>query len=629
MLSLMRKHAGNWIIKFILGAVILAFIPFGYGIYQDKRDTEVASVNGEPVYYEEYNQVYNNLIAQMRQNFGDAFNEEMIKTLGLKDRAIEQLIDRKLMLEEAQRLGLMVSDEELAESIRGIEAFQTAGTFDPRRYEFVLERLRINNDQFQASQREDLLINKYRTIMAANAKVSDDEALEWYQWNNASMNVNFVQFSSNRFKDVNPSKDEVRQYFEENKEKYRTEVELKARFVFFDPKADNDDVDVSAEEIKEYYEGNPQEFSTPKTVEARHILFKVAEDADAAAVDQALAKARNVLKLAREGSDFADLAVKYSEGPSANNGGYLGAFRKESMVKPFADKAFSMQAGDISDPVRTRFGWHIIKVEKVNEASTLQFDQAKEGIRKKLLEEKSKSRALETAEQIYDTSFEGDDLLRNAEDAGLSVVETDFFTRKGPEGVVNRTQFASTAFDLEMSEISEIQDVNTGYYLIQVIDKKPSRIPDFEEVAAKVRQDVIKEQQVEMAGKEAEAFLADVKGGDSLASAAQKFGVKVEDTGFFKRNAPIPKIGFDQELMQEAFSLTPADPFPEKAYKVDRSYYVVEFKARKEPPPQEFEKEKQVVMQQLLQQKQFTLLADVLADKKSGSDIQINMNLQQ
>ena len=122
-------------IKFILGAVILAFIPFGYGIYQDRRDTEIASVNGEPIFYENYNRLYNNLIVQMRQSFGEALNEEMFKSLRLRDQAINQLVDEKLLLAEAGRLDLDISDQELAEAIGRIEAFQTAGVFDSRRYE--------------------------------------------------------------------------------------------------------------------------------------------------------------------------------------------------------------------------------------------------------------------------------------------------------------------------------------------------------------------------------------------------------------------------------------------------------------------------------------------------------------
>jgi peptidyl-prolyl cis-trans isomerase D len=135
MLSLMRKHAGSWIIKFLLGAVIIAFIPFGYGLYQDRRGGQVASVDGEPISYAQYLKIYNNLLEQMRQSFGDSLTDDMIKALGLKDRALNQLIEHKLMLSEAKRLKFRVSDQEVADAIGKIEVFQTGGVFDRRRYE--------------------------------------------------------------------------------------------------------------------------------------------------------------------------------------------------------------------------------------------------------------------------------------------------------------------------------------------------------------------------------------------------------------------------------------------------------------------------------------------------------------
>ena len=141
------------------------------------------------------------------------------------------------------------------------------------------------------------------------------------------------------------------------------------RYLKFEPGNYVAKVEISEDEISEYYEEHPDEFQNPKTVEARHILIKVGQDAADEEVAKAKDKIQDILKKARSGQDFAELARQYSEGPSKDKGGLLGSFRREAMVKPFADKAFSMQAGDISEPVRTRFGWHIIKVEKVNEAT--------------------------------------------------------------------------------------------------------------------------------------------------------------------------------------------------------------------------------------------------------------------
>jgi peptidyl-prolyl cis-trans isomerase D len=625
MLSLMRKSAGSWIIKFILGAVILAFIPFGYGIYQDRRDVKIATVNGDPVSFEEFNRQYNNLVEQVRRNFGGSLNEETIKGLRLKEQALNQLIDQKLMLDEAANLGISVSDQELAESIAKIEAFQTAGVFDPKRYEYVLSRLRLTQDAFEADQKRAMLVDKMSKFVAANVKVSDAETLDWYKWNNASVDLRFVKFPANHYQDISPTEDEVNSFFEAHKENYKTDVELNARYVLIDPKAYTDRVSLTEEDLRTYYDNNPDEFYTPKTVKARHILIKVDPQAEETNVEQARQKALEILKLAREGRDFAELAKQYSEGPTAANGGDLGAFRKDAMVKPFADQAFAMKAGDISEPVRTRFGWHIIKVEKVNEATTTSFEAARDDIRRKLTDERAKALAYEKAESIYDNSFQGDDLVRNAADQQLAITETGFFTQKGPiKGIRDGAKFAAAAFALPVMDVSPIQELSDGYVILQVTDKKDSQIPDLQAVAPRVRADLIKEKQNEKARAEAEAFLAALQDGKSFDNESEQMGFPVDTTGFFTRKTPVPKIGNNPDLSDAAFLLSPQNRWPQKVFEGNNAYYVVEINGRKEPSAEDFEKEKVAVKQKLREQKQYRTVTDWLAELRDGGEITID-----
>ncbi|MEN8780831.1 MAG: SurA N-terminal domain-containing protein [Desulfobacterales bacterium] len=625
MLSLMRKNAGSWIVKFILGAVILAFIPFGYDIYQDRRDVKIATVNGDPVRFEEFNRQYNNLVEQVRRNFGGSLNEETIKGLRLKEQALNQLIDQKLMLAEAANLGISVSDQELAESIANIEAFQTAGVFDPKRYEYVLNRLRLTQDAFEADQKRAMLVDKLNKFVTTNVKVSDAETLDWYKWNNASVDLRFVKFPASHYQDINPTEDEIKSFFEAHKENYKTDVELTARYALIDPKTYTDRVSLTEEELRTYYDNNKDEFYTPKTVEARHILIKVDPQAGEKSVEEARQKALEVLKLAREGGDFAELAKKYSEGPTAPNGGYLGAFRKDAMVKPFADQAFAMKAGDVSEPVQTRFGWHIIKVEKVNEATTTSFEAARDDIRRKLTDERAKTLAYETAESIYDNSFEGDDLVRNAADQHLAIAETGFFTQKGPvNGIKDGAKFAASAFALSVNDISSIQELSDGYVILQVTDRKDSQIPELQNVAPRVRADLIKEKQNEKARAEAEAFLAALQAGKSFDDESARTGLPVDTTGFFTRKTPVPKVGNNPELSDAAFLLSSQNRWPQKVFEGNNEYYVVEFGGRKEPSAEDFEKEKADVKEKLREQKQYRAVTDWLAELRSGGEITID-----
>jgi peptidyl-prolyl cis-trans isomerase D len=625
MLSLMRKHAGSWIIKFILGAVILAFIPFGYGLYRDKREGQVvASVDGESISYSDYRRIFNNLLDQMRQSFGTALDDEMIKSLGIKDRALNQLIESKLMLAEARRLKFRVSDAEVADAIGKIEVFQTGGVFDRRRYEYILDRNRITTEQFEMQQKESMLINKVRSIILNNLTVSDAEAIAWYNWQNASVDLDFVLFNPVNYKSIETDAQEIETYYEKNKSSYKKEAEVKVRYVFFDPAAHQSAIVVDAEESQDYYDTHKEEFSTPKTVEARHILIKVDRNADAGTVEAAKAKALDILEKAREGTDFAELAKQYSEGPTKVKGGHLGSFKHEDMVKPFSDKAFSMSPGEISDLVRTQFGWHIIKVEKINEASTLSFDKAKPDIQKKITTEKARSIAYDAAEAVYEESFEGDDLINSASKRNLQVLTTEFFTRRNPiKGIKNPAKFASVAFGLEVMEISEIQELNEGYYILQVIEKIPEKIAEFKDVRDKVKADLIGEKKEEKAREDAQALLQALQSGESFTTVSAKYNLKPETTGFFTRNGTIPKIGYERAVSASAFMLSKEKSLPEKPVKGQKGYYLIRFKSRKNPSEAGFDKEKKAIKQKLMQQKTFQTLNAWLAALRSNSDIAI------
>jgi peptidyl-prolyl cis-trans isomerase D len=624
MLNLMRKHAGTWLIKVILGAIVIVFIFWGVGSYTAQRSNRVASVNGDTISVDEFSTAYNRMVEQYRQSFGKSFNEEMIQTLQLKQQALNQLISQILMQQAAAKLKLSVTDDELADSIRQIPAFQSDGVFDSRRYRSVLGFNRLTPEAFEQSQREALLVDKLRNLISSSVKVSDLEASQWYNWNNASVDLDYLQVDPARYTDIKPSDEEIQKYFESHRDAYKTDPQAKVRYVRWKPEAFADRVSLTEDDLKEYYDDHKEQFESPKTVEARHILIKVGQDADAETVAKAKARIDEIYKMAKAGEDFAELAKKYSEGPTKDRGGYLGAFRREAMVKPFSDKAFSMKAGEISEPVRTRFGWHIIKVEKVNEARTRTFEEARDEIRKQLTAERAKALALEDAEAVSDLIFEGQPLEKVAKDRGLKVVETDYFTQSGPtSGVSDPARFAKVAFDLAAGEFSEVEDFGDGYYLMELVDKTPSKPAEFEAVKDKVRADFIKEKQQEKARQDAAQILKALAEGQSMDSVAKKFGLTVKSTGLFKRNQPIPDIGYEPQISAAAFALSETKKLPDDVIEGQKGFYVIRFKQRVEPAAAEFEKEKADIEQRLRQQKQFRMFEQWLAEKRAESKIAI------
>ncbi|MDM8542281.1 SurA N-terminal domain-containing protein [Desulfococcaceae bacterium HSG9] len=623
MLNLMRKKAGSWLIKLILGAIVVVFVFWGVGSYSEKRRMRVAIVNGEAISVMEYNEAYNQIMDRLRQQFGNNLNDDLLKMMNIKQQALNQIIDKRVLFSEADRLNFNVDSRELADIIRNIPAFQDNGVFNQSLYTRVLTANRLTPESFERSQKDALLINKLRSFITGFVKISDREVREWYQWDRSSVKIKYISFKPNMFTDIQPSDEEIDAYYKKHQEKYKTQPQIKVRYLHFTPEAYREEVKIEDQELQEYYDVHPEEFKQPKTVEARHILIKVASDANTETVATAKAKAEEVFKKAQqEGQDFAELAKQESEGPTKDKGGYLGSFKKDAMVKPFSDKAFAMQAGEISEPVKTRFGWHIIKVEKINDASVRTFETVKSEIRGKLATSRSKSLAYDAADSFYEAADHGEDLVKTAKAAKLEVKTTDLFAQnKPPQDVKNGAQFAAAAFKLQLMNISDIQDFGDSYYVLQMIEKVPGLIPELKTVADKVKSSLIKEMQDKKASEKASAVLKNMNESDDAKTESPTMGLTLITTDFFKRNDSPKDI--DRSLIAAAFKLSDTKKWPDEVVKGGQGYYIPIFVDRQAPEMKDFEKEEEKIRNRLRTQKQSKIFSSYLAQLKKNSEIMI------
>jgi len=630
MLRLMRDYATSWMIKIILGAIVVVFVFWGVGSFRNRKANIIASVNGDAITLEEYRSSYNTLLEQMRQRFGNSLNEDLLKMLQVDQQALNQLIEKRLMMQEAARLKFRVTDEEVIRSIQRIPAFQTNGNFDSRLYTTILNFNRMTPEIFEAVQKESLLMQKLRTYLFNGFRVSENELREYHNWKNAAVSVEYVLFDPQTYADIELTQEAIETYFSDNKDSYKTDPLRRAQYLFFDPRNYEAEIQISDDVIQSYYGEHKSDYASPKTVEARHILFKLETGADDQTVAAAKARAEAVLDLIRKGADFAEMAKKHSEGPSKTNGGHLGTFRKEDMVAPFSEKAFSMQAGEVSEPVQTQFGWHLIKVEKVNPASEQTLDEAADAIRKSLTGEEAKVLAYDKAEAFYESTLEGDDIARVAAELGLTVETTEPFSTRGPDkGIANRRGFAEAAFALTENQISDIVDLKNGYYILQVIETIPSKIPDLATVKKSVEADLLKEMQATLAEEDANDFLQKLKNADQTESSDATERLSFQSTDYFKRSEQIPDIGWDNAISQKAFELSLEQPLPDRAIKGQKGFYVIRLKARRLPDDQEFDKDRQQLQETLVNQKSLKAFNAWLSEARKRSDIRIREEFQQ
>jgi peptidyl-prolyl cis-trans isomerase D len=596
MLKYMRTHATSWIIKVGLFFIIVVFaFYFGWGRVRGRHEGMVAEVNGQFITLKDYNQSYQNLLALYRARYKDQLTSEMIRALGLKRQALDELINSILLYQEGLRMNLRVSPEELTRSIQSSPFFQVGGKFSREMYLRLLRLNRIEPEDFEQMEEQRLLIDKVRNLILSNvAVVSEEEAREAYLIENERVNLEFIRVKADVLLEKALVSDaEVEEYFSSHRERFRIPEKANLQYMVFRSKDLRNEVDVSEEEIKAHYEANIEEFVVQSQVKARHILIRVPPDAGPEKTEQARKKAAEVLAKAEKGDDFAELAKQYSEGPTAKKGGDLGFFPRGRMIKEFEDAAFSLKPGELSPVVRTQFGFHVIKVEDVKEERVRGLDEVRTAIESTLRDQKARDLAERRGEEALYTLYKGGEMESVAGEYGLSVKETGFFSGgEKIEGIPSNDEVASVASSLKEGEISPLVEISKDFYIFRMTARQESHLPELKEVKGAVEKEVKENKAREKAESVAEEVLADLKGGKPMKEAAADKGLKAEETGLFKKwTRFIPKVGFAEGIEEVICSLSPEDPYADRPIAIGSDWVIIRFKEAQRPDLKKYESE--------------------------------------
>ena len=261
MLQLMRKHAKNWLMKVVLGIIVIVFV-FYFGSMRGRQQTEtIAEIDGSRIVYAAFRTEYQNLLDFYRQRYGDNLTDDLLKKMNPKQRAFDTLINRAIILSKADDLKLDVSDDELKASIIAYPAFQRDGSFDNTLYQRALRHQRMTPEDFEAIQRKALKTGKLERLIKESAKVSDKEVRDIYNTQNRKINVHFIAIPSDTFKvKEQPSETDLEQYLKEHGEEFRIPQSAVIEYLVFKGESFTDTADVSDEEIEEYYDYHTGEF---------------------------------------------------------------------------------------------------------------------------------------------------------------------------------------------------------------------------------------------------------------------------------------------------------------------------------------------------------------------------------
>ena len=625
LLSLMRKHAKSWLIKFLIGIIAVVFIfYFGYS-FSSKMGVKIAYVNGEPISGLEYQKAYRNLLEALQKEYKSVWSDNLIKVFDLKNKALETLVNQKLISQEARRIGLDVTEKEIQDEIMAYPAFQFKGRFDETRYRSLLQHNRMKPEDFEASISQELLQGKLKQFLMTFLPVTDQEVLEQYTFSNRKVKISFIQFSPDTYREsINVDRSSLEKYFDEHKKEYRIPEKIKIAYITIDPEKFSEDTTITEQEIRYYYNDNIEMFKQKNQVKARHILFKLDKDAKEEEEKKVREKAISVREKAHQGEDFEGLAKEYSEGPSSEEGGDLGYFSVGQMVKPFEEAAFKLKKGEISDLVRTPFGYHIIKVEDIKEAKTKTLEEVREQISKILKTLASMDLAHEKALSLIDQMPYEADLSEYAARHKVPLKHSDFFSQNELIPDIGGDQkLRKSLFSLQKNDVSELLEIQDKFYIIQVTEKKPSHLPVLTEVLDKLTEDFTSYLAVGEAKNAAEKVLAELNTGKSWDTLAKENQLTTETTDFFTRIDPIPQVGYDPDLQEAAFTLGQDKRYPDRVFENDRGVYVIRWEGQKGIDEERYKEDREKYRFSLMRAKHSEIFGDWLKELKKRAEIEI------
>jgi len=628
MLDRMRRHRSwlKWSLAIVVVSFVLLYIPsfLGNGPQQGAANNAVvAEVNGQEISAAEFRRVYQQQIQAYRQSYGANVDERLLKQLGIDQRIVQQMVEEQAALSEAKRLGITASDAEVRERILALPAFQENGQFiGDQRYRQVLQMQNppMRTDEFEDEVRRSIMTEKLQAALTGWMTVSDSDVRTEFNRRNEKVKLAVVSFPADKFREGVVATDaDVTKYFEGHQEEFRIPEKRKIRFLTIDQEALRQKVTVTGQQIERYYNDNIQQFSTPEQVHAEHILLKT-DGKDDAAVKK---EAESILAQARGGANFEDLAKKYSEDDASKaKGGDLDYFGRGQMVKEFDDAAFAAKPGDIVGPVKTQFGYHIIKVLDHRQAQTKPLAEVRSQIEDQLKFEQAQDQAQKAADSISSQLKSPADFDKVARDHGLTVHESGFFQQDEPiAGIGLAPNVAQEAFTMKIGDVSDPIRTPQGYAFITVLAKQDSYLPKLDEVKAKVRDAVLKEKAIDAARQKAASVDAAMKSGD-FDKAAKDAGVEVKTTDFIARGSQVTDIGQSAAVDAAAFSLPKggvSDPIV-----TANGAAIIKVVDKQMPSPSDFTAQKDSLRTELLNQRRNEFYSAYMNKARQRMDIRIN-----
>lgn len=590
----------GFVVLALAGSMLLYLVPQGPSQTEIGSTDVVARVGDETV-----------SLAEVRNQLNQIKQRSQVPPMlepYYAQQILSELVLQKEMEYEAKQLGIRVSNEEIADRIRLVlpGAFNGDTPISGDQYTaLVQERTQMTVAQFEDVIRQGLLKEKFEKLVTDGISVGPAELQQEFLYRNEKVKLDYVFIKPEDLQaKISLDDAEIKSYFEKNKTKYQVPEKRVVRYAVVDVNQIRQNLHISDDQLKAQYQQNIQQYQVPNRVHVQHILFNTVGKKTDAEIEEVRKKAEDVLKQARKGAKFDELAKKYSEDPGTKDkGGDLGWIVQGQTVAEFEKAAFSLPPGSISELIKTQYGFHIIKVLEKETAHTKPFEEVKDSIRAPLLLTEADKQASDMADKMSQAIRQSskvslDDLAKQFQltvSETRPVAATDAVLELG-----NSPEVKDAIFGGRQGEVSLPVHTDRGYVILSVKQIFPAHQGTLEEVRDRVTTDLKQQKATEVARTRAEDLAKRAKSGENFDAAAKALGLEAKLSDDFARDGTISGVASGKQLAA-AFHLKPGDVGP--PLELGTNWVVYKVVTKQEPNPSDFEKQKKEITDQALQSK--------------------------
>ena len=558
MLQNIREKIEGWFATLIIGLITVPFALWGINSYFDgDSKINVADVNGAKISADNFRSALSQQRQSLQKYLGKNFHPSIVETPEFKLRVAEQLVFEVLVTQAAYDEGYRVGDGQLAQLLKEDPSFQRDGKFDPGLYQALQRRLGKDARAIEAGLRDDLIKRQFAAGFGETAILAAADLTTLVGLLDQKREVGLVNLNPELFTaKVQIAPEAVETHYRTHAEQYTRPELVRIEYLVLSAEDLAKNIKPGEDDLRKSYHEEINRYSTPEQRRASHILILLPATAAPSEQQQALAKMEGLRKQAVGGADFAQLAKQHSQDVgSSSNGGDLGLIERGLFHPEFERAVLALKAGEVSAPVRTQDGYHLIKITALKAEVRKPFTEVRDGIEKELRKRLADERFFEMAERFRTLTFEQADSLQPAALAlGLKIVQSDWFTRNGGAGVVADRKVVEAAFDPELRtqgrNSNTLEMADSSLVAIRALNHEPEAQRPFAEVRSDIEQTLRQQAMRSAAAKAGEDLLASLGSGGDLAALAKQRGFGYSTPKPFSRSQA---AGIDPKLVDAVF----------------------------------------------------------------------------